>query len=466
VDVLPAAETEPANGTLDDAADDACIWIHPTDANLSLIIGQSKDDANGGIHIYDLSGKELQFYEDGKMNSTDVRYNFPLGGELVDIVVASNRTTVSVDVYKVNPSNRQLVKVGRISTGRTEIYGLCMYHNPITDKFYAIPNHKDGTVQQWELSDDGTGHVTGTKVREFDVGTQPEGCVADDEFAKLYIGEENFGIWKYGAEPTDGTSRISVDNVSNGRLSACVEGLTIYYTTDGAGYLIVSSQGNNTFVIYRREGDNDYIDTFRVVSNDTLSIDGCTQTDGIDVTNVSLGSAFPSGLFIAHDHDNTGSDNDNSNFKLVPWDSIANAVSPALTIDTSWDPRAPRPIRPGDFDTDGDIDWYDLKTLVETWLSTCPADEWCGGRDIDQSTRVDFVDFAILAGGWTGSLRPGDFDTDGDIDWYDLRTLVERWLSICTIGHWCGGRDIDRSTRVDFNDYALLVRGWTGQLRR
>ena len=406
MDVLPIGETDPANGTDDDNADDACIWIHPTDANLSLIIGQSKDNAKGGIHVYDLSGNELQFYEDGKMNSTDVRYNFPLGGELVDIVAASNRTTISVDVYKVNSSNRQLENVGTISTGRTEIYGLCMYHNPITDKFYAVPNHKDGTVQQWELFDDGTGRVTGTKVREFDVGTQPEGCVCDDEYAILYIGEENFGIWKYGAEPTDGTSRISVDTVSNGRLFACVEGLTIYYTTDGAGYIIASSQGSSTFVIYRREGDNDYIDTFRVVGNDTLSIDGCTQTDGIDITNVNLGSALPSGLFIAHDNDNTGDDNYNSNLKLVPWDAIANAVSPHLTIDTSWNPRAPRPIRPGDFDIDGDIDWHDLRTLIETWLNTCPTDEWCGGRDIDQSNIVDLNDFAIFAGGWTGPRQP------------------------------------------------------------
>ena len=402
VDVLPVVETDPANGTDNDNADDACIWIHPTDANLSLIIGQSKDDSNGGIHVYDLNGHELEFYEHGKMNSTDVRYNFGLGGELVDIVVATNRTTDSVDIYKVDPSIRRLERVGTIPTGLTEIYGLCMYHNPVTNKFYAIPNHKDGTVQQWELFDDGTGHVTGTKVREFDIGTQPEGCVADDELAILYIGEENYGIWKYGAGPTDGAARTAVDTVAGDHLTACVEGLTIYYTANGAGYLLVSSQGSDTFVIYRREGDNDYIDTFRVVSNEALGIDGCTQTDGIDVANVNLGSAFPNGLFIAHDHDNTGIDDDNSNFKFIPWDAIANAVSPALTIDTSWDPRALREFRPGDFDKDGNIDWSDLRTLVEAWLNTCHIGEWCGGCDIDQSRRVDFFDFAILSGGWTG----------------------------------------------------------------
>jgi hypothetical protein len=226
----------------------------------------------------------------------------------------------------------------------------------------------------------------------------------------------------------------------------------------------VSSQGSDTFVIYRREGDNDYIDTFRVVSNEVLGIDGCTQTDGIDITNVNLGSAFPNGLFIAHDHDNTGIGDDNSNFKFIPWDGIANAVSPALTIDTSWDPRAPRLLRPGDFDKDGDIDWYDLRTLIEIWLNTCPTDEWCGGCDIDKSTRVDFFDFVILAEGWTGSFHPGDFDKDGDIDWSDLRTLFEAWLNTCAVDEWCWGRDIDQSNRVDFFDFAILAGGWTGPL--
>jgi len=40
---------------------------------------------------------------------------------------------------------------------------------------------------------------------------------------------------------------------------ADVEGLTIAYGSDGKGYLIASSQGNSTFAIYRREGDNTYV---------------------------------------------------------------------------------------------------------------------------------------------------------------------------------------------------------------
>ena len=46
-------------------------------------------------------------------------------------------------------------------------------------------------------------------------------------------------------------------------------------------------------------------------------------TDGIDVTNISLGSAFPQGVFVAQDDVN---DSGNQNFKLVPWHVIATGV--------------------------------------------------------------------------------------------------------------------------------------------
>ena len=43
-------------------------------------------------------------------------------------------------------------------------------------------------------------------------------------------------------------------------------------------------------------------------------------TDGLDVTNVNLGPAFPQGVLVVHDGANVGCDA--TNYKLVPWDSI------------------------------------------------------------------------------------------------------------------------------------------------
>jgi len=39
-----------------DRADDPAVWVHPTDAGKSLILGTNKDE---GLHVYNLKGEEL-----------------------------------------------------------------------------------------------------------------------------------------------------------------------------------------------------------------------------------------------------------------------------------------------------------------------------------------------------------------------------------------------------------------------
>ena len=63
--------------------------------------------------------------------------------------------------------------------------------------------------------------------------------------------------------------------------------------------------------------------------------DGVQETDGLDVINVALGAAFPSGLLVVHDHRNVGGTA--SNFKYVRWEDVADAIG--LVVDTAHDPR-------------------------------------------------------------------------------------------------------------------------------
>ena len=125
---------------------------------------------------------------------------------------------------------------------------------------------------------------------------------------------------------------------SGGRLTADAEGLSIYYAAAGKGYLLASSQGSSTFVIYGREVPNGYLATFAIAATD--KIDEVTGTDGIDVMNLNLGPAFPEGVFVTQDDVNPGA---YQNFKLVPWGAIARSQSPALLIDPTNDPRGSTP---------------------------------------------------------------------------------------------------------------------------
>lgn len=321
-DVISATvETDPVPHS-SDAADDAAIWVNQHDRSLSTIIGTDKQ---GGLAVYDLSGRQIQYLPAGEANNVDIRDDFPLGGELVSLVVVSGQDTKALGIYKVDPSTRELVDVSAgVSTTLDNNYGLCMYRSAVSGKTYAFvdseydPGANPGEVEQWELFDNGVGKVSGRMVRTFDVGTQTEGCVADDELGHFYIGEENKGIWKYGAEPDAGAERTLVDSTgSAGHLVADVEGLTISYSANGTGYLFASSQGNNSFVAYKREGSNDYVKTFQIEPGN--GIDGVQETDGIDVTTMDLGPNFPSGAFVAQDGKN---DIGYQNFKLVPYQRI------------------------------------------------------------------------------------------------------------------------------------------------
>lgn len=311
--IYATVETDPVPSG-GDAADDPAIWIHPTDPTLSTIIGTNKQ---GGLAVYDLSGKQIQYLADGQMDNVDLREGFTLGGQKVAIVAAGNRKDNSIALYKVNPQTRQLENVAaRAIKHGVVAYGSCLYRSEKSGKVYYFATSKSGDVEQWELLDS-NGKVDAKKVRNFKVGTVVEGCVADDHLGQFYVSEEAVGIWKYGAEPETGTTRTQVAKVGDGHLFADVEGLAIAYGANGTGYLMVSSQGNHSYVVYRREGSNEFVKKFRIANGE--KVDGAEETDGIDVTTANLGPAFPNGVFVAQDGFN---DKGNQNFKLVPLQSI------------------------------------------------------------------------------------------------------------------------------------------------
>lgn len=164
-----------------------------------------------------------------------------------------------------------------------------------------------GAVEQWRLDSDGAG-LTGTRVRSWAVGSQTEGCVADDANGWLFIGEEEVGIWRYGAEPgAPPAERVAVDRVGvgesgGGHLAAHVEDLSIYAPAGGGpddGFLVASSRGNHTCDVYDRALPHACRGTFRV--GEAGAVDGSEDTDGLDVVSAPLGPRYPMGLLVVQD---------------------------------------------------------------------------------------------------------------------------------------------------------------------
>ncbi len=304
--------------------DDMCIWVHPTDPGRSTVI--TSDKGANKLFVYDLAGRTVQSVAVRKPGNIDLRYGFPLGGGKVDIVAFNQRRDDQVWVYAVDPTTRKLRRVdnGSIETSRN--YGGCLYRSAKTGKFYFVAVL--AVAEQHELFDDGTGKVAARMVRRWRIAYS-EGAVADDEAGKLYIGEEDCGVWEIGAEPGDPTPGKLVIRVGENGLKSDVEGLTIYHMPGGEGYLLVSSQGNHTVKVYRRGGKHEFLGTF--------AVRGAGETDGIDVMNVGLGKAFPTGLFACHSDRSGGCP-----VLLTPWENIAASIEPELKTDTSWNPRKPK----------------------------------------------------------------------------------------------------------------------------
>jgi 3-phytase len=332
--VRATAETAAADGDHDDPA----VWVHPTDPGLSLIIGTDKEF---GLRIYSMDGAEIQSLALGKINNVDVRYGFPLGDAEVDLVGASHRRIPGAILFRVDPQSRTLIDVapGGIEPG-TAVYGFCMFHDRRDDAYYYFINNKDGDIFQYRIRDAGDGTVAAERVRTLSLESQPEGCVADDDAGYVFVGEEAVGVWRFGARPEDATTATFVDGVGHGRLVADVEGLAIYRASETEGYLLVSSQGDDTFGVYDRRPPHAYRGRFQIVLG--AEVDAVAESDGIEVVNVPLGPAWPNGLFVAHDDLNEGF---TKNFKLVDWATIANAwpEGERLVVQPNrWSPRPDR----------------------------------------------------------------------------------------------------------------------------
>jgi len=322
--VQAVAETDPVDQG-GDAADDPVIWIDPVDPANSLIIGTDKQS---GLGVYDLSGKRVHFAADGKMNNVDLRDGFKLGGKLVTLVAASDRTNNAIALYVLDPATRTLAPVsdGGQPTGLGDPYGLCLYRSRKGGKTFVFINDTDGKMRQWRLVEAPGGKVRADLVREFSFASQTEGCVADDDTGVLYVAEEDVALYRMSAEPNGGVARTVVTSVAtNPALKDDLEGVSIYRQPNGRGYLVLSSQGNNSYALFRREGDNAYVGSFAVIADGASGVDGASETDGLDVTSAPMGPAFPKGALVVQDGRNV-SPPQTQNFKIVPWDRIVDSL--------------------------------------------------------------------------------------------------------------------------------------------
>ncbi|MDX3909619.1 MAG: phytase [Sphingobium sp.] len=318
VSVRARGETAPVGTANADAADDPAIWRNAADSAASLIVGTDK---KAGLYVYGLDGKVRDFFDAGAVNNVDLRDNVLINGVPGILVAASDRNDLAqakLALFRLDPASAKLTPLGKIDAGAGEAYGVCFYRDATA--LYAFMVAKDGTINQVAIDASGAA-PTGRIVRTLKLGTQSEGCAADERTGRLYVAEEDAGLWRFDAAATGSTTPVKIAAADNRNIVADAEGVAVAPMGQRDGYVIVSSQGDNAYALYRLS-DESYVGRFRIVDG---SVGGSEETDGIDVALGDFGPDYPQGLFIAQDGHNAAAA---QNFKLVSWGDIMRAVVP------------------------------------------------------------------------------------------------------------------------------------------
>ena len=301
-----------------DAADDPAIWYNAKQPSQSRILATDKQ---GGLQVNDLQGQALQYLPVGRLNNVDVRHGFKWGNQTVDLAVASNRDHNSLHVFAIQPKTGKVSVLGELATTLDDIYGICMYRDA-QGEIYAIPNDQNGTFIQYHITA-AQQKLQAQEVQRFSVKTQPEGCVVDDATGRIFLGEEDIAVWVKDLNPNTQLPMQQVIGVGD-VMHDDIEGMGLYHGKEQS-YLVVSSQGNDSFVVFDAAAPYTVRGVFRVGINTEKGIDAVSETDGLDVSSKNFGGKWKQGMLVVQDGRKRMPES-NQNFKYVPWEKIAQAL--------------------------------------------------------------------------------------------------------------------------------------------
>jgi 3-phytase len=321
--VMPRVVTEPVRHDSDDPA----IWVNAKDPAGSLVLGTDKD-ADGALYVFGLDGKirhDLTVRGLARPNNVDVAYGVMIGGTKADVAVVTERYARRLRIFRL--PDMVPVDGGGIPVFEGELardcMGIALWTRPVDGALFAFVSRSDyqapreGYIHQYRLADDGTGTLRGLFTRRFGTwsgANEIESLAVDSELGYVYGSDETFGVRKYLADPLAEDAEDELVHFGTTGFAEDREGISLYPTGPGTGYLLVSNQAADTFRIFPREGTAGKLHEHPLLASVRLST---LDSDGSDVTAAKL-PGFPGGLFVAMSTDRT--------FHFYAWEDIARAA--------------------------------------------------------------------------------------------------------------------------------------------
>jgi 3-phytase len=292
----PAVITEAASHDTDDPA----IWINPVNATKSLVLGTDKD-SDGALYLYDVNGKVLKKSVPLKRpNNVDIAYGMILKGQPTAIAVTTERENNKIRIFSMpnlTPIDNGGIEVFTDETERGPM-GVALYTRPSDKKIFAIIGRKSGPKEnylwQYELLPSTNGTVGARLERKFGTysgSKEIEAIAVDNRMGFVYYLDEGVGIRKYYADPQKQDNK-QLALFGNKEFKEDNEGISIYHTSDSTGYILVSNQQINSFMVYKREGEPGKPNVHKLLKEIPFST---VESDGSDVTHLNLGDKFQKG---------------------------------------------------------------------------------------------------------------------------------------------------------------------------
>ncbi len=282
--------------------DDPAIWINPDDHSKSLIIGTDKE-TNGALYAFDLDGKIVKKSIPLKRpNNVDIAYNFNYNNSKIAIAVTTERETNKIRIFSLpdlEPIDQGGISVFEGETDRGPM-GLAIYTRE-DGKFFVIVGRKTGPkdnyLWQYELYSEESS-IQAKLVRKFGKYSgkkEIEAIAVDNEMGYIYYSDEGVGVRKYIADPAlNNNQELALFGTKGFR--ADHEGISIYKTGEKSGYILVSNQQANSFIVFNREGSNGNPNNHLPLAEIPVA---ALESDGSEASSLNFGSKFPKGIFVA-----------------------------------------------------------------------------------------------------------------------------------------------------------------------
>ena len=349
----PTVETDPVLNP-GDAADDPAIWFHATDPARSVVVG---NDNSGALEVYDLAGAASSASPSGFFGNVDVRRGFSHrnGHRRTS---SSPGTAPASACTRIDPTTRHAHQHHR--HGASAAASPCRSAATACACTAAAVDGSDVRVRQRQQRSRRPVRADRRRQRR---PARRARCAADwdDRLRGRRLrrrrrarvtstsAKRTSASGSTAAEPDRPRrarpARTLVDTTvaDGGHISPDVEGLTIVYQPGGTGYLMASSQAGPTRSArtWSTSAKARTRSSARSRSSPAPLVDGCGRTDGIDALAADLGPAFPHGIFVCQDNDNTCSDRLGSRTSS----SCPSSASVGLAAPTP-PPRRPRRPRP------------------------------------------------------------------------------------------------------------------------